>query len=191
MKDTCSLLQVDGGKGRKALATVVTTLMLLVASILISGVAIYYATNLVSTRLQFEEVRLAKSDVWVNSTGAVAALKVQNLGGKDILIDKLEVRGVEEAWSDVYYYRIPEDTIITGSMNVTSSARLTGASVTIHTSNYIQATDDIPLASGREILVSIKGPDSVQLDDIGTTVSISLETSNSKYITECNVKFTT
>jgi hypothetical protein len=191
MKDKCSLLQVDGGKGRKALATVVTTLMLLVASILISGVAIYYATNLVSTRLQFEEVRLAKIDVWVNSTGAVAALKVQNLGGKDILIDKLEVRGVEEAWSTVYYYRIPEDTIITGSMNATSYARLTGASVTIDTRSYIQATDDIPLGSGREILMYIKGPDSVQLDDIGTTVSISLETSNSKYITECNVKFTT
>ena len=191
MKDTGSLLQVDEGKGRKALATVVTTLMLLVASILISGVAIYYATNLVSVRLQSEDVRLAKTEVWVNSTGAVAALKVQNLGGKDILIDKLEVRGVEETWSTVYYYRVPEGTTITGSMNVTSYARLTGASVTIDTRSYIQATGDIPLGSGKELLLYIKGPDNVQLDDIGTTVSVSLETSNSKYITECNVKSAT
>lgn len=190
-KDTGSLLQVNEGKGRKALATVVTTLMLLVASILISGVAIYYATNLVAVRLQSEEVRLAKTEVWVNSTGAVAALKVQNLGGKDILIDKLEVRGVEETWSTVYYYRVPEGTTITGSMNVTSYARLTGAVVTIDTRNYTQATGDIPLGSGKELLMYIKGPDNVQLDDIGTTVSVSLETSNSKYITECNVKSAT
>jgi hypothetical protein len=165
--------------------------MLLVASILISGVAIYYATNLVAVRLQSEEVRLAKTEVWVNSTGAVAALKVQNLGGKDILIDKLEVRGVEETWSTVYYYRVPEGTTITGSMNVTSYARLTGAVVTIDTRNYTQATGDIPLGSGKELLMYIKGPDNVQLDDIGTTVSVSLETSNSKYITECNVKSAT
>jgi hypothetical protein len=76
-------------------------------------------------------------------------------------------------------------------MNVTSYARLTGAVVTIDTRNYTQATGDIPLGSGKELLMYIKGPDNVQLDDIGTTVSVSLETSNSKYITECNVKSAT
>lgn len=166
----------------------VTTLMLLVASILISGAAIYYATNLLSVRLQNEEVRLAKAEVWVNSTGAVAALKIQNLGGRDILIDKIEVRGVEETWSTVYYFRVPDDTSISGSLNVTSYARLTGGSVNIDGRNYSLALGDLPMGSGKEMLLYIKGPDNIQLDDIGTTVSISLETSNSKYITECNVK---
>jgi len=188
MRGKGSQLQVDGVGGRRALATVVTTLMLLVASILISGAAIYYATNLLSVRLQNEEVRLAKVEVWVNSTGAVGALKIQNLGGRDILIDKIEVRGVEETWSNVYYYRVPDDTSITGSMNVTSYANLTGSNVTIDGRSYSQASDDLPMGSGKEMLLYIKGPDNVQLDDIGTTVSISVETSNSKYITECNVK---
>ena len=84
---------------RRALAQVVSTLILLVVSILLSGVVVYYSVNIISTRIQTEEVRLGKQHVWVNSTGAVAALKVQNLGGRDILIDKLEVRGVEAAWS--------------------------------------------------------------------------------------------
>jgi len=80
-------------RGRKGLAQVITTLMLLVVSVLLSGVAIYYSVNMVQVRMQTEEVRLVKEKVWVNSTGAVAAFKVQNLGGRDILIDKIQVRG--------------------------------------------------------------------------------------------------
>jgi hypothetical protein len=179
---------VDRAEVRRGLSQVVTTLILLVVSILLSGVMVYYTVNVVSTRLQTEEVRLLKEEVWVNSTGAVAALKVQNLGGRDILIDKIEVRSVESSWSNIYYYRIPRGTSITGNLNVTSYARLTGGSVSINGHTYAQATSDIPLISGAELLIYIRGPDSVQVDDIGTTVSFSVFTALSHYVTECNVE---
>ena len=175
-------------RSRKALAQVVTTLILLVVSILISGVAVYYSINILSARIQTEEVRLAKEHIWVNSTGAVGAFKVQNLGGRDILIDKIETRGVEEAWTDVYYYRVPSGTSITGDLNVTRYDNLSGASVDIDGKTYTRAESDVPLISGGELLVYIKGPDNVQVDDIGTTVSFSLFTGLSQYITECNVE---
>jgi hypothetical protein len=179
---------VDGAGGRRGLAQVVTTLMLLVASILISGVAIYYSVNILSARLQTEEVRLSKEEVWVNSTGAVGALKVTNLGGRDILIDEIEVRGVESSWSSVWYYRVPTGDSVTGDMNVTSYANLDGATETIDGRTYGRASSDLPLISGGELLIYIKGPDNVQVDDIGTTVSFSVHTENSQYITECNVE---
>ena len=56
---------------------------------------------------------------------------------------------------------------------------------------YTQATSDVPLISGGELLIYIKGPDNVQLDDIGTTVSLSVFTGLSQYITECNVESAT
>ena len=174
-------------RGRKGLAQVITTLMLLVVSVLLSGVAIYYSVNMVQVRMQTEEVRLVKEKVWVNSTGAVAAFKVQNLGGRDILIDKIQVRGVEEPWMDIWYYRIPQGTAVNGDLNVTSYTILTG-SPTIDNRTYTMASNDIPLASGYDLLIYIKGPDNVQLDDIGTTISISLHTANTQYITECNVR---
>ena len=93
-----------GAKGQRGLSQVVTTLIMLTVSVLLSGVVIYYTVNIVSVRLQTEQVRLSKEAIWVNGTGAVAALKVQNLGGRDILVDKIEVRGVESNWSTVYYY---------------------------------------------------------------------------------------
>ncbi|UCH57389.1 MAG: hypothetical protein JSV18_00240, partial [Candidatus Bathyarchaeota archaeon] len=167
---------------------VVTTLILLVVSILISSVAIYYSVNIISTRLQTEEVRLYKQHIWVNSTGAVGALKIQNLGGRDILIDKIETRGVEDSWSDIYFYRVPSGTTISGDLNVTSYDNLSGASCVIDGKTYTLASEDIALISGGDLLVYIKGPDNISTDDIGTTVSISVFTGMSQYITECNVE---
>jgi hypothetical protein len=181
-------MPTDRVQRRKALAQVVTTLILLVVSILISSIAVHYSINILSARLQTEEVRLTKEHIWVNSTGAVGAMKIQNLGGRDILIDKIETRGVESSWPNVYYYRVPSGTSITGDLNVTSYDNLSGASTTIDGETYTQATSDIPLVSGGELLVYIKGPDNVQVDDIGTTVSFSLFTGLSQYITECNVE---
>ncbi len=182
------MLRLAGVKGRRGLSQVVTTLILLTVSVLLSGVVIYYSVNIISVRLQTEQVRLSKEEIWVNSTGAVAGLKVQNLGGRDILVDKIEVRGVESGWSTVYYYRVPTGTSVTGDLNVTSYDNLNGSSVTIDNHAYSQAVSDIPLISGGELLIYIKGPDNVQMDDIGTTVSISVFTGLSQYVTECNVE---
>ncbi len=175
---------------RKGLAQVVTTLMLLAFSILLSGVAIYYSLNIVSVRLQTEDVRLTKQEIWVNSSGAVGAVMIQNLGGKDLLIDKIEVRGVEQAWTTIWFFRVAAGTSVSDAFNVTHYDNLTG-SPTIDGRQYTQGSSDLPLSSGRDMILYIKGPDNVQVQDIGTTVSISLFTMNAQYITEINVKSAT
>ena len=173
---------------KRGLSEVVSTLILLVVTILLAGVVTYYATNVTTVRTETEEVRVSKAHIWVNSTGAVGAFKVQNLGGKDILFDKIQVRGVEEPWDEVYYFRVPSGTSIEADLNRTSSGTLTGAAVEIDGEWYNQSTADLPLISGGEIFVYVSGPDNVQMDDIGTTVSISISTANAQYITECNVE---
>ena len=174
----------------RALSEVVTTLILLVVAVLLAAVVTYYATNITMTRTESEMIMFSKAHVWVNSTGAVGAFKIQNLGGRDILIDKISVRGVDEGWADLWYYRVPSGDAITGDINVTSYALLTGSPV-ISGETYTQANSDLPLSSGAEILIYVKGPDNVQLDDLGTSVSISLHTNNAQYITEVNVESAT
>ena len=173
---------------KRGLSEVVSTLILLVVTILLAGVVTYYATNVTTVRTETEEVRVSKAHIWVNSTGAVGAFKVQNLGGKDILFDKISIRGVEEPWSDAFYYRVPSGESIEADLNRTDYSNLDTASCTIDGETYTQSTADLPLISGGEIFVYIKGPDNVQMDDIGTTVSISISTANAQYITECNVE---
>jgi len=184
------MLKVIHRKNR-GLSEVVTTLILLVVGVLLASVVTYYATNITMTRTQMEEVRFSKEHVWVNETGAVAGFKLQNLGGRDILMDKFSVRSVESHWSNIYIYRVPSGSEIFGDVNVTSYARLTGASVMIDGHNYTRAVSDVPLVSGGEVIVYVKGPENISLDDLGTTVSISCTTNNAEYITECNVESAT
>ena len=178
-------------RSKKGLSQVVTTLILLVVAVLLAAVVTYYATNITMVRTENEELQFSKAHIWVNTTGAVAGFKVQNLGGRDVLIDKFSVRGVEEDWANVYYYRVPSGTTITADVNVTSYANLSGNWVTVDNKDYNMSTDDIPLISGGELLVYIAGPDNIQMDDIGTTVSIAVSTNNAQYITEVNVECAT
>ena len=175
---------------QRALSEVVSTLILLVVAVLLAAVATYYATNITMTRTQSEEVSFSKAHIWVNSTGAVGAFKLQNLGGKDILIDKIAVRGVEETWSNVFYYRVASGSSVDEDLNVTSYANLVG-SPTIDSRVYTAASADLPLQSGAELLVYIAGPDNVQLDDIGTSISMAVYTNSANFITEVNVESAT
>ena len=178
-------------KRKRGLSEVISALILLVVAVLLASVASYYATNITLTRTNVEEVRFSKERVWVNNTGAVAAFKIHNLGGKDILIDGIRVRGVEVEWSNVYYYRVPTGSTISGDMNRTSYASLTGANVTIDGNSYAQGQTDLPLISSGVITFYVKGPGNIQTSDIGTVVNLALYTNNAQYITECNVESAT
>jgi len=173
------------------LSEVVSALILLVIAVLLAGVVTYYATNITLTRTNIEEARITKESIWVNATGAVAAFKLQNLGGRDILIAGIKGRGLEAQWSNVYYYRVLTGTTFTGELNRTSYAHLTGPSVTIDELLFNQSTSDIPLISSGVILFYIKGPSNIQLDDERATVNMLLYTNNAQYITEVNVKSAT
>ncbi|MEM2081287.1 MAG: hypothetical protein QW744_03335, partial [Candidatus Bathyarchaeia archaeon] len=73
-------------KSRKALSTAVTTLIILVVSVLLATVVVYFATNVVSTRVQEESLHLTKQHVWYDLTnGGQAAIMIINTGGRDVV----------------------------------------------------------------------------------------------------------
>ena len=92
-------------RDKKGLSVVVTTLIILVVSVLLATVVTFYAINVTTTRVQEESLHLSKHHVWYNTTGswAQAALVIVNTGGKDVVLDKISVRGQECPWGNVYY----------------------------------------------------------------------------------------
>jgi len=173
----------------KALSTVVTTLIILVVSVLLAGVVTMYAINITSTRTQQEDLRITKQAVWVYSDGtAYAALVIDNVGGRDVVIDKIQVRGVEASWSTVYYLRLGS-TFSTSLNCPASTPTWTNFQYTDSTSgNFTAASNDLPLASGDTLVLYVTSPDSISANDIGTTVGITVFTENAQYYVECNVK---
>jgi peptidoglycan biosynthesis protein MviN/MurJ (putative lipid II flippase) len=92
-------------RSKKGLSVVVTTLIILVVSVLLATIVTLYAINVTTTRVQEEAVYLTKQHVWYNTTSswAQAAMVILNTGGRDIVIDKISVRGQECNWNKIYY----------------------------------------------------------------------------------------
>lgn len=180
-------------RNKRGLSQVVTTLIILVVSVLLAGIVTYYATNITMTRTQQEDVAVSMEHVWVNSTGAVAAFKLQNLGGRDILIDKIAVRSVACNWSTTYIWRVPGNTTVMHDLPITSPANVDGSAnsttLTLEGATQTLATPGgpVPLSSGGVLVVYIGHPDNISMDDIGKTTSITVFTMNGQYIVECNV----
>ncbi len=176
-------------KSRKALSTVVTTLIILVVSVLLAGVVTFYAINVTSTRVQEESLQISRQHIWQNGAGfAEGALQIVNTGGRDLVIDKISVRGQECAWTTVYYNKM-SSPISADLIYVAPETDGSLASVTIGTTTYsfTAANSSLILKSGNAIIVYLTNPDSVSVTDVGVTIGITVFTANAQYYKECNV----
>ena len=176
-------------KSRKALSTVVTTLIILVVAVLLAGVVTFYAINVTSTRVQEESLQIQRQHIWHNGQGfAEGAFMIVNTGGRDVVIDKINVRGQECAWSTVYYNKI-NNPLSEDLIYVVPEGDGSLASVTINGTAYdfTAATGSLILQSGHSIIVYLTNPDSVSVNDVGITIGITVFTANAQYYKECNV----
>jgi hypothetical protein len=165
-------------RNRLALSTVITTLIILVVSVLLAGVVTYFAINVVSTRVQQESLSLTFTHVWVGPTGTTqAAIVVKNTGGRDVVINAIQVRGIAGTFGTNVYTKV-------ASTDPAALAAMTGYTLTT-------ASTPITLASGSTIQVYITDPTSVSINDIGTTIGITIFTAQAMYYQETNVQATT
>lgn len=275
-------------RNRKGLSQVVTTLILLVVAVLLVGVVSYYATNVIMVRTAQEQVRIAKHHIWVSEDDkAYAAFVIQNLGSRDILLDKITVRGVDNEWirtsgreyqitgeslvaspdgsqisftgslannlikegtltitdgTETFIEAVPPDGTLTGSSGTGTINYITGvykvtfgsAPTVAITADYdyaeglnhyylVQPEDDVSgdfelsedasfkvyahigsvpaslafwntpgtdmaLKSSGTMLFYIEDPVNIGLQDVGTTISLTVFTSNAQWIVETNVE---
>ena len=179
-------------KNRWALSTVVTTLIILVVSVLLAGVVTYFAINVTSTRVQEENLSLSKQHVWVAMDGtAVAAIMVTNTGGRDVVLSKIACRGQEAAAGDIFYIVADATDDLTVDLNWTGAAAIGAGDIPGGiTSDTLAAlgTDTLVLTSGETMAIYLNDPDSINVNDIGLTVAITVFTSQAIHYKESNVE---
>ena len=179
-------------RNKKALSTVVTTLIILVVSVLLATVVTFYAINVTTTRVQEESLQITKLHVWHDgSSYSEAAFLIINTGGRDVVLDKITVRGQECGWTSVYY-NLTTQTINSDPSFVASTSLTDGGSVSIGGTSFTMeqgsASYDITLPSGYTMIVYIKDPDHISVSDIGVTVGVNVFTANAQYYKEANVE---
>ena len=162
-------------KSKKGLSTVVTTLIILVVSVLLATVVTYYAINMTTTRVQEENLRMSKAHIWANSTVAQSGFVIVNIGGRDTLIDKIQVRGQDITWDTSVHY----NRTTTAPSDTSYQANFTG---------WDDATDKLSLKSGQYLTIYIESPGTISVEDIGTTCSMTVFTASAQYKIEVNVE---
>src|SRR5437016_14647779 len=94
-------------KKKRGMATVITTMIILVASVVLGTGVVIYGTSLFQTGAQSESISTQGVKLWVNSTSANGiswgAAAVRNTGDKLESVDTISVRGIAVPYTNRYY----------------------------------------------------------------------------------------
>ena len=99
----------------RALSTVLTTVIILVASVVLGSGVVLYGASLFQGGTQQEAISVSNVKVWVHSTNANGiawgAAGVRNTGDKVLAIDRIQIRGTDVPFNQWY-----TDTTVTASL---------------------------------------------------------------------------
>jgi len=177
-------------RNRLALSTVVTTLIILVVSVLLATVVVYYATNVVSTRVQEESLSLTKQHIWVEMDGTcVAAIMITNIGGRDVVLGKIAVRGqAVDMSTQAWYVVAASGDNLTADLTYAAGDTIDAAYTFGGLAGTPAAGNNLVLPSGETVVVYVTNPGTVSVNDIGVTLAITVFTSQAIYYKETNVE---
>ncbi len=108
---------------RRAISTVLTTIIILVASVVLGSGVVLYGTSLFQSGTQQEAISVSGLKVWVHGTAseglAWGAFAVRNSGDKIVSVDKISIRGTDIAFANWYPDTTVESFLIQQPMNFT------------------------------------------------------------------------
>ena len=181
-------------RNKKALSTVVASLILLVVSVLLAGVASYFALNVAGSRVQQEKLYLSNVAVWYkNSTTSLGSLLVTNTGATDIVLSKVTIKGQESPWNGTQTYVLftKIEGILAANLEYVSNFNKTGTNqLTLDGIDYDfdVVSENLILQSGWTMLFFIVNPHNLIVYDVGTPVRVTISTGQALYATETIVK---
>jgi len=181
-------------RSKRALSTVVATLIILVVSVLLAGVATTFALNVASARVQQEKLYLSNVAVWYkNSSSSLGSLIVTNTGETDIVLSKLTIKGQSCPWNGTTTYVLYTKTegVLTTNLEYVSTFNRTGTNtLTLEGTNYEFAvvSENLILQSGWTMVFFIVNPGGLMVYDVGTPIRVTISTGQALYATETIVK---
>ena len=181
-------------KNKKALSTVVASLILLVVSVLLASVASYFALNIAGSRVQQENIYLSNVSVWYkNTTSSLGGMIVTNRGETDIVLSKVTIKGQTSPWNGTSTYVLYTKTegILSTNLQYVSTFNQTGENkLTLEGTeyNFTVVSENLILQSGWTMVFFIVNPQNLIVYDVGTPVRVVVSTGQALYATETIVK---
>jgi hypothetical protein len=104
-----------------ALSTVLTTVIILVASVVLASGVVLYGSSLFQGGTQQESISVTNTKLWVHSTDpnglAWGAVGVRNIGDKVVSVDKIKIRGSTVPFNQWYSDNTVTSTLFQQDLN--------------------------------------------------------------------------
>jgi len=183
-------------KNKRALGAPVGNLIILVAAVILSTTVVFLATNVTTSQVQKEKMYIATSHVWyANSSTSIVGIAISDTGPTDIVLNKIDVKGMQCDWNGTNNYVIyckingtmPGDLPYIDDINREGT---TTVSVGGKPFDFEPASEGLTIQSGWTIAFYIVVPNRVMVYDLSTPLRMVITTTQGVYCTETLVQTT-
>lgn len=175
-------------KKRKGISTVLTTLIIVVASVVLGTAVTLFGTSLFQSGVQQQALAVTGNTLWIDSNGdTVGAFVVRNTGDKVIGLDTITVRGAAVPFASIWYNNTSTNlsTLAAKELKYVStpaSFPCTGCIDFADGTAAIdgtQATGPVLLKTGQIMIVYYEAPaGKITSVDLGSSVSVGIFAGN-------------
>lgn len=167
---------------RRGIGTVITTLIILIASVVLGAGVIFFGGSLFQTNTESESVQVSNAHAWSGNTpGAAdsqAAFVVKNTGGKVVSINSVSLRGTPIPVSGWYYNATQSLMTVQNTQTelaFDADGTLTSVALASGTVPFSVATGPISLKQGETAILYIQNPANIGPTDIGISYTMNIQ----------------
>jgi hypothetical protein len=173
---------------RRGIGNVITTLIILIASVVLGAGVIFFGGSMFQTNTQSESIKVSNVNSWVNpNTAAPAdqvattAFVVQNTGSKAVTINSIGLRGVQVPTANWYYFITGNQTLLQTQLPVDYTESATVFSATMSTPGPIS------LSQGEAAIVYLSQAGNMTPIDSGNTYALQIQAGQATAVQQVQV----
>ena len=174
---------------RKGIGNVITTLIILIASVVLGAGVIFFGGSMFQTNTQSESIKVSNTHTWVGPTNgtSVTAFAVQNTGSKAISINSIALRGLPVPTS-AWYYCVACATGQNINTELTADYAPDVGGVALASGNSGTMTNGaISLTQGQAAIVFVKEAGNIESIDSGNTYALQIQAGQASSVTQVSV----
>ena len=173
---------------RRGIGTVITTLIVLIASVVLGAGVIFFGGSLFQSNTENEAIQVSNSHIWVNSTASQAGFVVQNTGGKVVSVQTITIRGSSVPTSS-WYYNINNSTQtnIQNELTFDTVGSLTQIQLKSGLATFQQATGPVSLKQGQAAIIYLNNPAGISSLDSGLAFTMNIQAGKSSAVQSVSV----
>ncbi|MEM3159425.1 MAG: hypothetical protein QXJ74_01445 [Nitrososphaera sp.] len=177
---------------RRGIGTVITTLIVLIASVVLGAGVIFFGGSLFQTNTETEAVQVSNEHIWVatNGTNSVGAFVVQNTGGKVVSLQSISVRG-QSVPTSAWWYNTADATaaniqreLTYGDGNLFNGQDVTGDATP---DTFLKATGPISIQQGKAVIIYLDDPSGITSIDSGLSFNMNIQAGKASAVKSVSV----